>query len=82
MTIKKLLLIILTTSFCLLNTQKANALSFAEFIYNNAKINNLNSIKHYLNKGYNIDAPDSNGYTALCHALELKDFTTYKRINL
>ena len=59
---------------------KANALSFAEFVYQNAKTNNLNTIKSYLSRGYYIDATDSSGMTALCYAIELKDFEAYKRI--
>lgn len=61
-------------------TPKANALSFAEFIYQNAKINNLNTIKTFLQRGYYIDATDTSGMTALCYAIELKDFEAYKRI--
>ncbi|MBR5599048.1 MAG: hypothetical protein IKW39_03310, partial [Alphaproteobacteria bacterium] len=79
MTIKKLLFtftLIITIGF----TTQAKALTFAEYIYNNVKANNISSVKKFLNRGYNIDAPGPNGQTALCIALSKNDFATYKKI--
>ena len=61
-------------------TNNANAMSFAEFVYTQAKNNNLSTIKTYLSKGYPIDATDTDGNTALCYAIEYKDFNAYKNI--
>ena len=66
-------------TFCL-SSRQSHALTFTEFVYNNAKTNNIKVIQSFLSKGYNIDAIDSNGFTALCYAIEYKDFNAYKNL--
>jgi hypothetical protein len=56
----------LIATFCLSFHKQSYALTFTEFVYSNAKTNNLKVIKTFLSRGYNIDAIDSNGRTALC----------------
>lgn len=69
----------LLATFCL-SSRQSYALTFTEFAYNNAKANNLKVIQSFLSKGYNIDAIDSNGFTALCYAIEYQDFNAYKNL--
>lgn len=65
--------------FCL-QSKQSYALTFTEFAYNNAKINNLKIIQKFLNRGYNIDTIDNKGLTALCYAIEYNDFNAYENL--
>ncbi len=65
--------------FCLLPKQSI-ALTFTEFVYNNAKTDNLKNIQVFLQRGYNIDAIDSKGFTALCYSIENNDYNAYENL--
>ena len=56
------------------------AMPFADYVYMNVKRGNESDVKKYLSKGYNIDAVNPQGYTALCMAVDDNDFATYKRL--
>lgn len=58
----------------------AEAASFADYVYQNAKTGNIAGIKNYLRRGYSIDAVSPNGYTALCFAVDNNDYRAYSRI--
>ena len=70
----------LIATFCLSFYKQSYALTFTEFVYSNAKTNNLKAIQTFLLRGYNIDAVDGNGLTALCYAIEYKDFNAYNNL--
>lgn len=80
MTIKRFYIYIISFFIGITIASNANAMTFAEFVYIQAKNNNLSTIKTYLSKGYPIDATDTDGNTALCYAIEYKDFNAYKNI--
>ena len=58
----------------------AEALSFAEYAYRQAKAGHVSNIQSYLTKGYNVDAPDSNGFSALCMAVRDRDYQAYQNL--
>lgn len=65
---------------CILASWVCNvyAMSFTDFIYANASRGNVSAIKNYLYRGYNIDALDGNGMTALCYAVMRQDKRAYQ----
>ena len=58
--------------------RKAEALSFAEYAYQRARVGQVAQITGYMQRGYPIDAVSSNGYTALCYATEAGDYGAYR----
>ena len=54
------------------------AISLTEYLYLNATRGNLTTIQNYLKRGYNVDATDGNGMTALCYAVVRKDMRAYQ----
>ena len=58
--------------------RKAEALSFAEYAYQRARVGQVAQITGYMQRGYPIDAISSNGYTALCYATEAGDYGAYR----
>ncbi len=80
MTIKRFYIYIISLFIGIIIANNTNAMTFAEFVYIQAKNNNLSTIKTYLSKGYPVDATDTDGNTALCYAIEYKDFNAYKNI--
>ncbi len=58
----------------------ACAMSFAEYVYQNAKRGDMSGVRYYLQRGYDIDAVTSNGYTALCYAVESGNYQAYRQI--
>ena len=56
----------------------AEAMGLTEYMYFNASRGNLAAIQTYLRRGYNIDAPDSHGMTALCYAAYRQDIKAYQ----
>ena len=55
-------------------------MSLTDYIYYNAHRGNISAIKNYLHRGYNIDAPDAKGMTALCYAVARKDVRAYQQL--
>ena len=58
--------------------RRAEALSFAEYAYQRARVGQAAQITGYMQRGYPIDAVSSNGYTALCYATEAGDYGAYR----
>jgi len=56
----------------------ARAMSLTDYIYLNASRGKFSAIQTYLRRGYNIDAPDRNGMTALCYAAMRHDARAYQ----
>lgn len=56
----------------------AEAVGLTEYMYLNASRGKLSAIQIYLRRGYNIDAPDKNGMTALCYAVIRQDTKAYR----
>lgn len=59
-------------------TSSAWAIYFSDFVYQNARNGRTAAIETYLKKGYDIDAVNPRGMTALCLAVSYKDFRAYK----
>ena len=62
--------------------QNANAMSFAEYVYQSAQRGDMSDVRHYMQRGYNIDATNSDGYTALCYAVENGNYQAYQQIRM
>jgi len=60
--------------------QSAQAISFADYVYHNIQRGNVSQVKSYLVRGYNIDAVNPNGMSALCIAVERRDARTYQQL--
>ena len=58
--------------------RSVRAMGLTDYIYFNASRGNLAAIQTYLRRGYNIDAPDRNGMTALCYAALRRDAKAYQ----
>ena len=67
--------------FCLIfHVSQAAAIPFADYVYQNVRRGNISAVERYLRKGYNIDAVDTRGMTALCQAVANDDNVTYRRL--
>ncbi|MBQ2886177.1 MAG: hypothetical protein IJE43_20855, partial [Alphaproteobacteria bacterium] len=58
----------------------ANAMYFSDFVYQSARRGASSSIVKFLEQGYDIDAVNPNGKTALCLAIDSNDFASYNKI--
>lgn len=58
----------------------ANAMYFSDFVYQSARRGASSSVIKFMEQGYDIDAVNPNGKTALCLAIDNNDFTSYNRI--
>ena len=58
----------------------ANAMYFSDFVYQSVRKGFSSNVVNFLEKGYDIDAVNPEGKTALCLAIERNDFTSYSRI--
>ncbi len=58
----------------------ANAMYFSDFVYQSARRGSSTAVTKFLEQGYDIDAVNPDGKTALCLAIEKNDFTSYNRI--
>lgn len=58
----------------------AQAISFADYAYLAAKHGKMSLLYPYIAKGYNIDAVNPDGMTALCQAVMNKDSRAYQRL--
>lgn len=59
---------------------RADAVSFADYVYKSVRLGNTASVKRYLAKGYNIDSKNADGMSALCLAAARKDYKTYRSL--
>ncbi|MBO5039308.1 MAG: autotransporter domain-containing protein [Alphaproteobacteria bacterium] len=66
--------------FLCLMTFQAKAAYFSDFVYQNVKAGNVLIIKKFLDKGYNIDAVNPDGMTALCSSVYYKDYKVYSQL--
>lgn len=58
----------------------AQAATFADYVYQNVRRGNISNIKAYMAKGYNINATNSRGMTALCQAVDDENYVAYSRL--
>ena len=58
----------------------ANAMYFSDFVYQSARRGSSTAVTKFLEQGYDIDAVNPDGKTAVCLAIEKNDFTSYNRI--
>lgn len=58
----------------------AHAISFADFAYQKAANNQVDQIRPYLRKGFRIDSPNAEGYTALCQAVKKNNYNAYVKL--
>ncbi|MCM1322751.1 MAG: autotransporter domain-containing protein [Acetobacter sp.] len=71
----------LTLFLFILSTQSVCAkVSFADFAFEKVKNNRVELVKSLIDKGYSIDAVNSEGLTALCQSVQAKDYETYRRL--
>ena len=59
-------------------SKSACAATFADYVYNRAKAGDASSISYYVSRGYNINAKNPDGMTALCRAVAEKNLRAYK----
>ncbi len=58
----------------------AYAISFADYVFQNIQKGREGAVKSFLNKGYPVDAVNSEGLTALCQAVKARDYATYRKL--
>lgn len=58
----------------------AEAMSWTDYVYFNASHGRLAAIQTYMRRGYNIDAQDGQGMTALCYAALKHDMKAYQAL--
>ncbi|MBP5698044.1 MAG: autotransporter domain-containing protein, partial [Alphaproteobacteria bacterium] len=81
MTIKRILSFFVVAVISFAGTiSSAQAVSFADYVYQNVRRGNVKAVKPYLAKGYSIDAVNPEGMSALCQAVVNKDYITYQRL--
>jgi len=59
---------------------EAVTMSFADYVYQSARYGKVDNIQYYMRKGYNINAINSNGMSALCRAVANQDYNAYHRL--
>jgi len=63
-----------------LNPRLSYAISFADYVYQSVKTGHISAVRQYMRQGYNINAVNSEGMSALCTAAYNRDFVTYNRL--
>ena len=63
-----------------IKSAEAVGMSFADYVYQSARYGRISNIQNYMRKGYNINAVNPNGMSALCQAVENRDYNAYRRL--
>lgn len=74
--------LLLAIAVATVSMRSAYAMYFADFAYQNARRGRVQPILDYINKGYSIDATNSQEMTALCQAVRARDFSAYRKLRL